>query len=40
MFCQEKHLNTGEVLFRENDEANAMYLLKEGTIEISQVKEG
>lgn len=36
MFCQEKYLNAWEVLFREEDEASAMYLLKEGNIEISR----
>jgi CRP-like cAMP-binding protein len=29
LFCQEKYLNAGEVLFNEQDEASAMYLLKE-----------
>lgn len=36
LFCQEKHLDTGEVLFNEEDEASAMYLLKEWNIEISR----
>lgn len=33
-FCQERHVKKGEVLFCEGDEANAMYILKEGTIGI------
>ncbi|MDD2870550.1 MAG: cyclic nucleotide-binding domain-containing protein [Candidatus Gracilibacteria bacterium] len=40
LFCQEKLLNAGEVLFYEQDEASAMYLLKEGKIEISRMHEG
>jgi len=34
IFCQEKSLTEWEVLFKENDEANAMYILEEGEIEI------
>lgn len=37
MFCQEKHLKIGDVLFYEQDEASAMYLLKEWNIEISRI---
>ena len=40
MFCQEKHLNIWEVLFNEQDEASAMYLLKEWNIEISTMTGG
>ena len=36
LFCQEKHLKTGEFLFHEQDEASAMYLLKEWEIEVSR----
>lgn len=39
LFCQEKHLNVGEVLFKENDEATAMYILKTWSIEISKIIE-
>jgi len=35
-FCQEKFLKSGEVLFHEDDEASAMYFLKEGAMEISK----
>ena len=40
MFCQEKFLETGEELFHEEDEASAMYLLKDGRIEISRMENG
>ncbi len=36
MFCQEKHLSAWDVLFNEEDEASAMYILKEWNIEISR----
>ncbi len=36
MFCQEKFLEAGEVLFNENDEASAMYFLKKWGMEISK----
>jgi CRP-like cAMP-binding protein len=39
LFCQEKYLNAGEVLFNEQDEASAMYLLKEWNIEISRISD-
>ena len=35
-FCQEKKLTTGEKLFEEWADANAMYILKEWEIEISK----
>ncbi len=35
-FCQEKMLTTWEKLFDEWDDANAMYILKQGEIEISK----
>jgi len=36
LFCQEKYLEVGEVLFNEQDEASAMYILKEWNIEVSR----
>lgn len=36
MFCQEKHLEIWDILFNEEDEATAMYILKEWNIEISR----
>ncbi len=39
-FCQEKKVTTGEILFSEWDNANAMYFLKEGSIEISKELNG
>lgn len=35
-FCQERYLQKWDVLFREGDEANAMYILKTGTFEVSR----
>ncbi|MDP2091254.1 MAG: cyclic nucleotide-binding domain-containing protein [Candidatus Gracilibacteria bacterium] len=40
LFCQEKLLKAGEVLFYEQEEASAMYLLKQGKIEISRIHDG
>ncbi len=40
VFCQEKFVSPWEVLFREWDEANAMYFLKEWEIEISKEIKG
>ena len=37
LFCQEKYLKSWDVLFNEQDEASAMYILKEWNIEISRV---
>ena len=37
MFCQDKVLKEGETLFHEWDEANAMYILAHGEIEISNL---
>lgn len=34
LFCQEKFLWKGEVLFREWDDANAMYILASGDMEV------
>jgi len=34
LFCQEKYLQTWEVLFEEDDDANAMYLLVKWRIQI------
>lgn len=39
LFCQEKILKAWEILFYEQDEASAMYLLKDGKIEISRIHE-
>jgi len=36
VFCQEKFVSPWETLFKEWDEANAMYFLKEWEIEISK----
>jgi CRP-like cAMP-binding protein len=40
LFCQEKQLSTGEVLFRDGDEANSMYILKSGKMAVSRVING
>ncbi|MCD5380484.1 cyclic nucleotide-binding domain-containing protein [Candidatus Gracilibacteria bacterium] len=40
IFCQEKFMQPGEILFKEGDEANAMYFLKEGKVEISKNVKG
>ena len=37
LFCQEKKLKKWEILFKEGDEANAMYILKKGSFEIRKV---
>ena len=37
VFCQEKFVSQWEILFKEWDEANAMYFLKEWEIEISKI---
>ncbi|MDD3302797.1 MAG: cyclic nucleotide-binding domain-containing protein [Candidatus Gracilibacteria bacterium] len=34
IFCQERYLQKGEILFSEGDEGNAMYFLKSGKIDI------
>jgi CRP/FNR family cyclic AMP-dependent transcriptional regulator len=39
LFCQEKQLLAWEVLFNEEEEASAMYILKEWNIEISRNSE-
>ena len=39
-FCQEKKVTTGEILFAEWDNANAMYFLKQGAIEITKELNG
>ncbi len=36
MFCQEKRVSAWDVIFHENDYATAMYILKEGNIEITR----
>ncbi|MCP4522770.1 MAG: cyclic nucleotide-binding domain-containing protein [Candidatus Gracilibacteria bacterium] len=40
LFCQVKEIKKGETLFHEGDEANAMYILADGKIEISKLTEG
>lgn len=37
LFCQEKSLKKWEILFKEWDEANAMYILKSWTFEIRKI---
>jgi len=36
MFCQEKHVSAWDIIFNEHDNATAMYILKEGNIEITR----
>ena len=38
IFCQEKSLSEWEILFKEGDEANAMYILEEGEIDVYKSK--
>jgi len=40
LFCQEKQLTTWEVLFRDGDEANSMYILKRGKMAVSRFING
>lgn len=40
MFCQEKTIQAGETLFHEWDDANAMYILADGEVEISNLIDG
>lgn len=40
LFCQEKHLSAWEILFKEEDEASAMYILKDWKIQISRISDG
>ena len=40
LFCQEKVLSSWELLFKEGDEANAMYILKSGSIKIFKSIDG
>lgn len=40
MFCQEKPLSIGEVLFKEWDEANALYILESGILKVEKTIEG
>ena len=37
ILCQEKKIKAWDKLFYEQDEASAMYLLREGIIEISRI---
>lgn len=37
LFCQEKFLQPGETLFHEWDDANAMYILASGEIQVSNL---
>lgn len=39
-FCQEREIKKWEILFNEGDEANAMYILKSGSIGIYKEMEG
>ncbi|MDD3793396.1 MAG: cyclic nucleotide-binding domain-containing protein [Candidatus Gracilibacteria bacterium] len=39
-FCQEKIMQKGEILFKEGDDADAMYILKKGSFEIKKSIEG
>ena len=36
LFCQEKHLDAWEELFHEDEEASAMYILKDWNIVVSR----
>lgn len=36
MFCQEKFVKAWEVIFKEEDYATAMYILKKGNVEITR----
>lgn len=36
MFCQEKRISSWDIIFHEDDYATAMYILKEGNIEVSR----
>ncbi len=36
LFCQQKNLKKGEILFMEGDEANAMYILKTWRFEVNK----
>jgi CRP-like cAMP-binding protein len=36
LFCQERLLAPGEILFREGDEATALYIVKQGSLEAIQ----
>lgn len=40
MFCQEKIIKAWETLFHEWDDANAMYILADGEVEISNLIDG
>jgi len=39
MFCQEKIVPAWEVIFHEQDYATAMYILKEGSVEVTRTIE-
>lgn len=39
LFCQEKRVNKWEIIFKEWDYANAMYILVKWSIEISNIKD-
>lgn len=36
MFCQEKFIKAWEIIFKEEDYATAMYILKKGNVEITR----
>ena len=40
LFCQKKYLEKWEILFLEWEDANAMYILSDGAIEISKNHDG
>ncbi len=40
MFCQDKKLSSWEKLFNEKDEANSMYFVKKGSLEVSTITNG
>lgn len=40
LFCQEKHLSTWDVLFRDGDEGNSLYILKTWKMSVSRVIDG
>nr|MDD3720237.1 cyclic nucleotide-binding domain-containing protein [Candidatus Gracilibacteria bacterium] len=40
IFCQERHVSKGEILFSEGDDANSMYFLKTGKFNIFKTLNG
>jgi CRP-like cAMP-binding protein len=35
-FCQEQHMNSGEILFKQGDEPQAMYVISSGSFLIQK----